>query len=105
MTDWQPIRHRLNADITTGDAMTDAEDLLLEIANSMQKIFVDPAEHANWCVEVAKEYFVKCGDVNANEIALQRMEIEKLRRALCEALPWLPDSPARDASLAALEST
>ena len=42
--------------------MTDAEDLLLEIANSMQKIFVDPAEHANWCVEVAKEYFVKRGD-------------------------------------------
>jgi hypothetical protein len=38
--------------------MTDAEDLLLEIANSMEKDFFDPAEHANWCVEVAKEYFV-----------------------------------------------
>jgi hypothetical protein len=41
--------------------MTDAEDLLLEIANSMEKDFVDPAEHANWCVEAAKAYFTKRG--------------------------------------------
>lgn len=39
--------------------MTDAEDLLLEIANSMGRDFADPVEHANWCVEAAKEYFVK----------------------------------------------
>lgn len=39
--------------------MTDAEDLLLEIANSMSKDFVDPVEHANWCVEAAREYFTK----------------------------------------------
>ena len=39
--------------------MTDAEDLLLEIANSMQKDFIDPAEHANWCVEAAKKYFAE----------------------------------------------
>lgn len=39
--------------------MTDAEDLLLEIANSMNKDFLDPAEHANWCVEVAQGYFTK----------------------------------------------
>lgn len=37
--------------------MTDAEDLLLEIANSMSKDFADPVEHANWCVEEAKKYF------------------------------------------------
>jgi len=41
--------------------MTDAEDLLFEIENSMNKDFLDPAEHANWCVEVAQDYFKKRG--------------------------------------------
>lgn len=45
--------------------MTDAEDLLLEIANSMAKPFVDPAEHANWCVEEAKKYFAQKGEAAA----------------------------------------
>lgn len=39
--------------------MTDAEDLLLEIANSMSKDFVDPGEHANWCIEAARKYFIE----------------------------------------------
>lgn len=39
--------------------MTDAEDLLLAIANSMERDFIDPAAHANWCVEEAKRYFAQ----------------------------------------------
>jgi hypothetical protein len=47
--------------------MTDAEDLLLDIANSMSKDFADPVEHANWCVEVAQEYFAKRAALTAGQ--------------------------------------
>lgn len=39
--------------------LTDAEDLLLEIANSMEKDFADPVEHVDWILQAAKDYLVK----------------------------------------------
>lgn len=47
---------------TQRDDMTEAEDLLLEIANSaLEKNFIDPAEHANWAVDEARKYFLAKG--------------------------------------------
>lgn len=42
--------------------MTDAEDLLLEIANSMEKDFTDPVEQLNWILDTAQKYFREKGD-------------------------------------------
>lgn len=52
--------------------MTEAEDILLEIANSMNKDFIDPAEHANWAVQVAREYFKGKGERILNDVSEQR---------------------------------
>lgn len=41
--------------------MTDAEDLLLEIANSMSKDFPDPVAQLDWILDEAKKYFIKRG--------------------------------------------
>jgi uncharacterized small protein (DUF1192 family) len=39
--------------------LSDAEDLLLEIANSMEKDFADPVAHVDWCMNAAKKYLIE----------------------------------------------
>jgi phage shock protein A len=39
--------------------LSDAEDLLLEIANSMEKDFIDPVAHIDWCMNAAKKYLIE----------------------------------------------
>jgi hypothetical protein len=39
--------------------LSDAEDLLLEIANSMEKDFIDPVAHVDWCMNAAKKYLIE----------------------------------------------
>ena len=43
-----------NGETESQACMLQAATVLSEIAESMTKPFLDPAEHANWCVERAR---------------------------------------------------
>jgi hypothetical protein len=51
--------NRRYADEIESLRLTDAEDLLLEIANSMEKDFADPVQHVDWCMSEAKKYLAQ----------------------------------------------